>query len=26
LGDWQLTVLSEFFISIFDLIPQVFTR
>lgn len=26
LGDWQLSVLSEFFISIFDLIPQVFTR
>jgi flagellar biosynthetic protein FliQ len=26
LGDWQLSVLSDFFISIFDLIPQVFTR
>ena len=26
LGDWQLTVLTEFFISIFDFIPQVFTR
>jgi len=26
LGDWQLAILTEFFISIFDLIPQVFTR
>jgi len=26
IGDWQLTILTEFFISIFDLIPEVFTR
>jgi len=25
-GDWQLTILSEMFISIFDMIPQIFTR
>jgi flagellar biosynthetic protein FliQ len=25
-GDWQLTVLSEMFITIFDMIPQIFTR
>ena len=25
-GDWQLTILSEMFIKIFDMIPQVFTR
>ena len=25
-GDWQLTVLSEMFISIFNMIPQIFTR
>ena len=25
-GDWQLTVLSEFFVTIFDLIPKVFNR
>ena len=25
-GDWQLTLLSEMFISIFDMIPQIFTR
>ena len=24
-GDWQLTILSEMFISIFDMIPQVFS-
>ena len=25
-GDWQLTILSDMFISIFDMIPQIFTR
>jgi flagellar biosynthetic protein FliQ len=25
-GDWQLTVLSDMFITIFDMIPQIFTR
>ena len=25
-GDWQLTVLSDLFITIFDMIPQIFTR
>ena len=25
-GDWQLTVLSDMFISIFNMIPQIFTR
>ena len=25
-GDWQLTILSEMFISIFNMIPQIFTR
>ena len=25
-GDWQLTILSEMFITIFDMIPQIFTR
>ena len=25
-GDWQLTILTEFFVKIFDLIPQVFNR
>lgn len=25
-GDWQLTILSEMFINIFDMIPKIFTR
>ena len=25
-GDYQLTILTEFFVKIFDLIPQVFNR
>ena len=25
-GDWQLTILSEMFITIFDMIPQIFSR
>ena len=25
-GDWQLAILSDMFISIFDMIPQIFTR
>ena len=25
-GDWQLTVLSEMFIKIFDMIPQIFKQ
>ena len=25
-GDWQLTILSDMFVSIFDMIPQIFTR
>ncbi len=25
-GDWQLTILSEMFVKIFDMIPQVFQR
>ena len=25
-GDWQLTILSEMFITIFDMIPKIFSR
>ena len=25
-GDWQLAILSDMFVKIFDLIPQIFTR